>query len=48
MGRGCETNIDLPRLFVKIMRDLANKGADTNLHTTCFKLVISLEHQDYN
>ena len=30
MGRGCETNIDLPRLCVKIMRDLANEGTDTN------------------
>lgn len=38
----------LPRLFVKIMRDLANEGTDTKLHTTFFKLVISLGHQDYN
>jgi hypothetical protein len=48
MGRGCETNIDLPRLFVKIMRDLANEGTDTKLHTTFFKLITGLEYQDYN
>ena len=48
MGRGCETNIDLQCLFVKIMHDLANDGTDTKLHITFLKLVIILEYQDYN